>query len=59
VKFHEIETQDNSTFYANHPNINLGSLHPYYIYRFQVAAHTTARGPFSEPLQHMHEYGIV
>ena len=32
-----------------HQTITISSLHPYYIYRYSVAAQTVALGPFSEP----------
>lgn len=32
-----------------HQTITIPSLHPYYVYRYSVAAQTVALGPFSEP----------
>ena len=47
----EIETGQRWTFFSLGDGIRLGSLHPYFTYQCEVAAHTIGRGPFSDPFQ--------
>ena len=51
VELREIETEQRWTFFALGDDLRLGSLHPYFTYQCEVAAHTVARGPFSDPFQ--------
>ena len=51
VDLREIETGRRWTFYSLSEGLSLGSLHPYFTYQCEIAAHTVARGPFSEPIQ--------
>ena len=51
VDLREIETGQIWTFFALGDDLRVGSLHPYFTYQCQVAAHTVERGPFSDPLQ--------
>ena len=51
VDLREIETGQRWTFFALGDDLRLGSLHPYYTYQCEVAAHTVGRGPFSDPFQ--------
>ena len=51
VDLREIETGQTWTFFALGDDLRLGSLHAYYTYQCEVAAHTVRRGPFSDPFQ--------
>jgi len=51
VDLREIETGQRWTFYPNVSDLRLRSLHPYFTYQCEVAAHTVGRGPFSDPFQ--------
>ena len=51
VDLREIETGQRWTFFALGDDLRLGSLHPYFTYQCEVAAHTVGRGPFSDPFQ--------
>jgi len=49
----EIETGQRWTFYVLGEGLRLGSLNSFFTYQCEVAAHTVARGPFSNPIQIM------
>ena len=51
VDLMEIETGQTWTFFSLGDDIRLGSLHPYFTYQCEVAAHTVGRGPFSDAFQ--------
>ena len=51
VEVNEIHTGRSWKFQATVNDINISSLHPYYIYECQVAAFTFVQGPFTSPLQ--------
>ena len=44
-----MNTGRNYTIIALNEFLSVGSLHPYYIYNYQVAAYTIGIGPYSEP----------
>lgn len=47
VRFIERHSEREWHFVSLDSHINIGSLHPYYLYDFIVAAHTIGQGPFS------------
>ena len=47
----EIETGQRWRFYSLGDDLRLGSLHSYFTYQCEVAAHTVGRGPFSDPFR--------
>ena len=51
VELREIETGQRYSFTAPGVNLTVESLHPYFTYQCEVAAHTVGRGPFSVPFQ--------
>ena len=51
VEVDEVWTGHRLTFYPTNTNINIGALHPYYVYQCRVAAVTVAQGPFTSNLQ--------
>ena len=51
VELRETETGQRWTFIALGDDLRVGSLHPYFTYQCEVAAHTVGRGPFSVPFQ--------
>ena len=51
VDLREVETGQRWTFFALGDDLRLGSLHAYYTYQCEIAAHTVRRGPFSDPFQ--------
>ena len=48
VRLTERHTGRQWSFFALDQDIRIGSLHPYYLYDFVVAAYTTGTGPFSQ-----------
>ena len=51
VELREMETGQRLTFTALGVNLTVESLHPYFTYQCEVAAHTVGRGPFSDTFQ--------
>ncbi len=49
VLVYGIDRDDNFTVFVNSKNVTITNLHPFYSYKFSVAAVTTSRGPSSEP----------
>ena len=49
VEVNEVWTGRSFTFHTS-TNITIRALHPYYVYRCQVAAYTVALGPFANNL---------
>ena len=47
VEVEEVHTGQMWIFHAVETHINVGPLHPYYVYRCRVAAFTVGLGPFS------------
>ena len=50
IQYYTVEAVERHTgrqwvFFAVNPNLNIGSLHPYYYYDFNVSATTVGRGP--------------
>ena len=45
-----VDTTEKFELSTNDTNITVFSLHPFYTYKFAVAAHTIALGPFSSPV---------
>ena len=50
VKVVEVYTGQIYNLFTENMHINIGPLHPYYIYECSVAAHTIATGVFSSPI---------
>ncbi len=42
-----VNTEDNFTVFTNTSDITISSLHPFYSYRFSVAAVTVSQGPMT------------
>ena len=58
VNVTELETGRVERFFTTELNITLESRHPFYRYRYVVAAETVGLGPFSDPnVIHMPEAG--
>ena len=51
VELRETETGQRLSFTAPGINMTVESLHPYFTYQCEVAAHTVGCGPFCEPFQ--------
>ena len=51
VELRETETGQRWTLTTPGVNLTVESLHPYFTYQCEVAAHTVGRGPFSVPFQ--------
>ena len=62
VRLSEIHTGRFWTFYSVSPNLLLSALHPYYLYKCDIAAITTETGPFAtvtartDPARKLHIY---
>ena len=50
VRVVEIYTGQIYNLFTHNMHINVGPLHPYYIYECTIAAHTIATGVFSSPI---------
>ena len=50
IRIRERETSHVWILQATNSNINITSLHPYYNYECEVAAHTIATGPYTDPV---------
>ena len=50
IRIRERETSRVWIFQATNSHINITSLHPYYNYECEVAAHTIATGPYTDPV---------
>ena len=50
VEITELHTGRKWTIVALDEALNVGSLHPYFIYSYRVAAYTVGLGPFSQPV---------
>lgn len=50
VKVVEVYTGQEHNLFTSNMHINVGPLHPYYIYECSVAAHTIETGVFSDPI---------
>ena len=46
----EVYTGQTHSLLTQNMHINVGPLHPYYVYECRVAAHTIATGVFSSPI---------
>ena len=47
VKIEEVFTGQSYSLFTGNMHVNVGPLHPYYIYECSVAAHTVATGVYS------------
>ena len=50
IRIRERETSRVWILQATNSNVNITSLHPYYNYECEVAAHTIATGPYTDPV---------
>ena len=50
IRIRERETSQVWIFQTTNSHINVTSLHPYYNYECEVAAHTIATGPYTNPV---------
>ena len=50
IRIRERETSQMWIFQTTNSHINITSLHPYYNYECEVAAHTIATGPYTNPV---------
>ena len=50
IRIRERETSQVWIFQTTNSHINITSLHPYYNYECEVAAHTIATGPYTNPV---------
>ena len=50
IRIRETETSRMWILQATNSYINITSLHPYYNYECEVAAHTIATGPYTDPV---------